>query len=168
MSEKTSSLTIKFGAGYDAPWFVATGTVDEQHQQITEAFGFEPERTKVRTLAELAVEASLIAHSLVNAATIGAKPEPKKQEPTFDPGDEETRKANEPAPKKRAPKKSIASKARSAQPEENTQDIEALVAGAASLKGLADVYKKFQDTITKEQLKLFSARKAELESDLDV
>lgn len=159
MSEQVPSSTIKFGAGYDAPNFTARGTVDEQREQIGAAFGFDPEYGSKLTLAQLTVEASLYAHGLVQAATMGAKPQP-----TFDPGDEKTRKANEPAPRSKGRKKSIASKARSAQPEENSADIEALVAGAASLKGLADLYEKYKDVITKEQLELFSARKAELKA----
>lgn len=167
MSEETvevyPSSTIKFGAGFDTPQFTARGTVAQQWGDIREAFGLE--KSKAGTLAELLVEASLHAHALVNAATIGAKPAPSAQNANTEQAD--TAPAKKAPAKKAAARKSIADKKRSSQPEENTDDIEALIAGASTVKQLNDIYRKHKASVTDEQLELFAARKAELQEQED-
>jgi hypothetical protein len=141
MNEKNST-TIKGSAGYDSPWWVFGGTVAEQKKQIQQAFGLE--KSNANTLAELAVEASLVAHALVNASTLGAKP-------TTTSGGSR--------------KQSIADKkAEVANPEDATDKVEDLVANAVSPEALVDIYKAHQDNITPEQVKLFAAKKKELQS----
>lgn len=129
--EPASNTTIKFGAGHDRPWFVARGSIEEQRAQIGKAFGVA---VGAKTLAELAVEASLVAHGLINAADgIGAKPAGRVL-PTGD--------TVAPGTTPEDVRRSIAAKAaerEQAQPEDHTDDIEALIAGATSRKALEDI-----------------------------
>jgi hypothetical protein len=76
--------TIKFGGGYNAPWFVARGSVQEQGEQLVQAFGLEV-RPDI-TLAEIIVASASAANALWAAANgLGATPEgaqaPQQQAP---------------------------------------------------------------------------------------
>jgi hypothetical protein len=151
MSED-SGTTIKFGAGYDHPWFTARGTTTQQKKQIAEVFGVEPGD---KTLAELTVEAALVAIGLTNAANgVGAKPATRRAAaaPATDALDEASAAARSGSKTKTQEivdrVTSIADKAKQetakgepeqAQPEDVTDDIEALIATAASRKALEDI-----------------------------
>lgn len=62
-----STLTIKFDAGYAAPWFVGNGTPEEIREQVMNVFGFDREAFAEYTLAQLAVEATRTANGLYTA-----------------------------------------------------------------------------------------------------
>ena len=155
---KVSSTTIKFGAGYDAPWFVAVGTVAAQRKQLEEVFGLQ--ESNANTLAELIVEAGDYATALGTAATLGNKRRVDKERTAAvmkTRGD-----VTVSGPLGEVKKVSIADKA---QPEDATDNVEELVANATSLDGLKDIYTKFKDTLTQDQLDDIKARKAVLISE---
>lgn len=62
-----STLTIKFDAGYAAPWFVGNGTPEEIREQVLSVFGFDRDLVAEYTLAQLAVEATRTANGLYTA-----------------------------------------------------------------------------------------------------
>lgn len=67
MTEDISSTsTIKFGREFDAPWFVARGTVPEQCDQL--ALTFDLETTPDTTLVDLIVAAAAKGQALWAAA----------------------------------------------------------------------------------------------------
>jgi hypothetical protein len=139
--DNSSGTTIKYGAGFDHPWFTARGTVLQQRKQIAEVFGVEAGE---KTLAELTVEAALVAIGLTNAATgIGAKPG-RRQSAAPDALDEASAAARSGSKTKTQEivdrVTSIADKAKQeAQPEDATDDTFALIATAMSRKALEDI-----------------------------
>jgi len=67
---RSGSATIKFGKGFNAPWFVATGTVEEQREQLVQFLGVDRE-----TVSDLNHPA-LIVKAAVEAAAIWAAADP--------------------------------------------------------------------------------------------
>lgn len=67
MSEVTA--TIKWGKGYEAPWFVGKGSVAEVREQIIAAFGMDAEFYAEHTLAELITQAATHAQGVQAAAS---------------------------------------------------------------------------------------------------
>jgi len=146
-----SGTTIKYGAGYDHPWFTARGTTAAQKKQIAEVFGIE---AGDKTLAELTVEAALYAIGLTNAGSgIGAKPAKRS---TASP--EVQGKTTEEV------QASIAQKAaQEAQPEDATDDLDPLIATAMSRKALEDIRGAHKGTWTDAHQLQARQRLAELE-----
>jgi hypothetical protein len=164
VSDDPSGTTIKYGAGFDHPWFTARGTTAQQRKQIAEVFGVEPGD---KTLAELTVEASLVAIGLANAASgIGAKPA-QRQSAAPDALDEASAAARS-AGKSKTQEivdrvTSIAEKAKQEQPEDATNDLEALISTAMSRKALEDIRSAHKGAWTEAHQLQARQRLAELE-----
>ena len=71
MSEaRGGSATIKFGKGFNAPWFVTTGTVEQQREQLIQFLGVDRE-----TVSDLSHPA-LIVKAAVEAAAVWSVADP--------------------------------------------------------------------------------------------
>ncbi|AWY07599.1 hypothetical protein SEA_YOSIF_35 [Streptomyces phage Yosif] len=88
MSENRSlTVTIKYGKGYEETWAVFKGSTDEIRQDIVDYFGFQRDSVAGLTLSELVVEATSIAHGTGNVAKylggtiIGSEPNPPAATP---------------------------------------------------------------------------------------
>ena len=92
-----SSATIKYGSGYEAPWFVAHGTPDQIRRQIKDAFDLHPEEGREVSLAELVALAAVSAQSIYSLAKgLNAKPVSDEPGTTRRSGGQKTRsKPNE-------------------------------------------------------------------------
>jgi hypothetical protein len=172
--DNSSGTTIKYGAGFDHPWFTARGTTAAQKKQIAEVFGVE---AGSKTLAELTVEAALVAIGLTNAANgVGARP--SKQTPAQTTAvDEAAQAANQANTRRTETQKvvdrvtSIADKAKQetkgqpeqGQPEDVTDDIEALISTATSRKALEDIRSAHKGGWTEAHQLQARQRLAELE-----
>jgi hypothetical protein len=142
---RASTATIKFGAGYEAPWFVASGTPAEIREQLVEAFGLvEP---NAGTLEEVITACSVIAlHQYNLAVEAGAAPATTIQKPKgpaqFKPG--------------------IAAQAKASEPEVEDPPLDQLIKSAASEEELGQIWKDNQSVWTPEYTELAAQRKKEL------
>ncbi|WJN62656.1 hypothetical protein [Streptomyces phage phiScoe10] len=69
MSENRSlTVTIKYGKGYEETWAVFKGSPDEIRADIVTYFGFQRDSVTELTLSELVVEATSLAHGKGNIA----------------------------------------------------------------------------------------------------
>jgi hypothetical protein len=79
------TVSIKFGKGYEAPLFVARGSVQEMGEQLIEAFGLNP--NKDDTLAAIVAQASAVAGGLQVAhqppenGGLGGQPVQQQEQP---------------------------------------------------------------------------------------
>lgn len=139
MSEE-STTTIKFGPGYEAPWFVAKGTVEDQKAELAEAFGLQ---SVDKTLAELVADASVVATALLRAS-VKATSEGYRPETTIT------------APQ--APPPTVA------EPDENVGEfgLASLIEAARSAEELNELYAKNKHLWTAQLTDLAKAKKEEL------
>ncbi len=73
MSERTVTVTIKYGKGYEETWAVFKGSTGEVREDILTYFGIESASVASLTLSELVVNVTNLAHGKGNvAATLGA------------------------------------------------------------------------------------------------
>lgn len=93
-----SSVTIKLGPGYEAPWFAFKGGPGTIRRQILEAFGVEDE-TEV-SLIELIAKSSVDAQAAYSLATGGATPTTGRRRASYskDSGQKSSPKAEEASP----------------------------------------------------------------------
>ena len=74
-----SSLTIKYGGEYGAPWLVLKGHPSAIRRQLIEAFGYDETELEGVDLASLAAKASADSAAMYALATgTGATPEPRR------------------------------------------------------------------------------------------
>lgn len=74
------TVSVKFGSEYDAPLFVARGTIPEMGQQLIEAFGLFGKVTNDNTLAEITALAGATARGLYAAyVTLGGQNQQQPQ-----------------------------------------------------------------------------------------
>lgn len=69
-----AGITIKYGAGFDAPWYTPRGTNDELYEMLVDAYGLEPQNEDgtPRLLHELILEATKTAQAAFSVqATLG-------------------------------------------------------------------------------------------------
>lgn len=67
-----SSVTIKFGSDFSAPWLVVRGEADAMRRQILEAFGVQDDAEV--SLIELIAKSSVDAQAIYSLANGGATP----------------------------------------------------------------------------------------------
>ncbi len=73
MSERSTTVTIKYGKGYEETWAVFRGTTEELREDIVAYFGLDGASVAAMTLSELVVNVTNLAHGKGNvAATLGA------------------------------------------------------------------------------------------------
>jgi len=174
-----STTTIKFGKGFNAPWFVATGTVEEQRQQLIDLIGGNPQEMAELTHAALSVKVAQEVQALwavadpepetsngrgrgraagtpISPARGGGKSKPKAESTT--PAADETKDVWEQA---------AAGGGQTAQPETPAQDpVLTAIEGAPTLKKLQmiAVQNNAKGNWTDEYKAAASKRKAALEA----
>lgn len=138
--------TIKYGRDYDHPWDTFAGTVDQRRDQVAEAFGLTPDTDdgRSKTLAELTTEASIVAKRLYHVAvTVGAKPVTTIKQP-------------EGAPVKQEPEVG--------QPEDQTENVVALIENATTEDQLNDIWSAHKDKFNDEIIAQFKAQREKVSS----
>lgn len=160
MADGTSSFTVKYGKDFNAPWFVASGSVEKIREDLIEFAKLDPETVKDLSLMELGAHVSQLAQGRsALRSQLGAKLEPlrgapaPRQEPNGSPKKPEPAKKT--AARKPAAKKALAKKVEP--PTEDTKpgdDLLAQIENAADLDELKVVLKEHNDEIRKNsQLK---------------
>ncbi|USH45869.1 hypothetical protein SEA_VIEENROSE_34 [Streptomyces phage VieEnRose] len=77
-SVRETTVTIKYGKGYEETWAVFKGSPDEVRQDIVDYFGFDRDSVAGLTLNQLVINATQVAHGGGNAAaSLGAVSLPK-------------------------------------------------------------------------------------------
>lgn len=67
------TVTVKYGTGYDQPWVVFHGLVEEVRDDIVSFFGIQRENVVNLTLSDLVVNATSAAHGVgALASSLGA------------------------------------------------------------------------------------------------
>jgi len=94
-----STATIKFGKGFEDPWYVVYGSPEEIREQLVVAFGYDRASVATLSLAELIVESSRRAQVLRTASislggeivaveTAKAAPAPRRSRAAAKPADD--------------------------------------------------------------------------------